>query len=256
MALGEDLLMAAIAPRGGRVRVPDRIGFALRAAELVDLVLAGRIEVEGRRIAVIGQTPIGDRRLAGVLAALESENEAPTVKTWLRGALEDVTMAGEYFSLLQDQGAVRVEQRRNAALTDPRIVVLDTARRAAVLARIDGVAQGRAAPPPDVVLAGLVSACRLDRHLYRGPFGRSARRRLAGAVRSAQIVASVDGMIDPRSVEAAKAVAQALPEDIDRLVAIQYVLNRGHQTGGYTHVHHGHTGGHHDAGGYGGGDHH
>lgn len=242
------------------MRVPDRIGFALRASELVDLALAGRIEVDGRRITVTGQAPTGNPRLDGALAVMRSDRTAPTIESWLHGTPRGNAMAGKYLSVLRDQRAVRVEQMRHTVQKVSKIIVLDTARRDSVLARIGRVARGRPAPAPDVALAGLVSACHLDRRLYRGPLGWPARRRLAHAAQSGKIIAGAEGMVDPLSAEAAEAVAKALSDGIARLTEeLQYVMRHDyqieHSAGGYGHHSHSDTGGHHDAGGYGGGHH-
>lgn len=113
MAMGEDLLLLAIHPRRGTIRAAERIAFALRAGELVDLALAGRVTIKGRRIKIADTAATGNGRLDTTLAAIGAMR-APTVQAWVQGAPRG--LGTQYPSRLADQRAVRVGDWRHAAL--------------------------------------------------------------------------------------------------------------------------------------------
>lgn len=193
VTLAEDLLLLAVSPRNGRIRVVERIGIALRAAELIELALAGRVSVDEQRIAVIDAGPLGHPRLDRALASLQDGSCAPALDAWLLHRPPGPGMIGQYLWLLANQGVIRVELRQvGGAVSSPvdwrdvgavvstRIVLLDQRRCTRARARLDALAHdGPAAIAEDRALAVVVHACGLDRYLYRGLRGRSARNRLA-----------------------------------------------------------------------------
>ncbi|MFI5750552.1 GPP34 family phosphoprotein [Streptomyces sp. NPDC051644] len=106
MTTGDELLLLAIVPGSRRIRIraEDRLRFALRAAELADLGLAGRIAVGLRRIEVIDSRRVEDRRLSNVLHSLGATAPPPGRKDWLRRTPRSLTIeymagAGERFRL-------------------------------------------------------------------------------------------------------------------------------------------------------------
>lgn len=59
MTLGEDLLLLAVYRRNGMIQKVERMAPALRALELIELSLAGRIIVERGRIETKDASPLG-----------------------------------------------------------------------------------------------------------------------------------------------------------------------------------------------------
>lgn len=187
--MGDELLLLAITPgrlrRGLRIRSPQRLRLALRAAELAELALAGRIDVGERRIAVRDRTPVDARRLSNVLHVLAGTEPPPTPQEWLRGAPR--SLVTEYVSRLQDRKVIRVRRWRGRdGRTRNDILAADLPRRREVVARLDAVvraATGLADDDPDLArdlaLAVLVRSARLASAVHPGLRGRAARRRLA-----------------------------------------------------------------------------
>lgn len=135
MILAEELLLSAIDTQTGRLRRPERLGFALRGAELSDLVLSGRITVRAGRITVADPTSPGNPGLNRAFAELRARTYAPSIDEWLRSRPQGPDLARRYLRLLKNQGAVRFEQRGSDADIRPWIVVIDDARRHEALAR-------------------------------------------------------------------------------------------------------------------------
>ncbi|MFF2009311.1 GPP34 family phosphoprotein [Streptomyces sp. NPDC058195] len=183
MTTGDDLLLLAMVPgrRRLRIRDEDRLRFALRASELADLGLAGRIAVGPRRIEVLDPRPVEDRRLSNVLRALGAAAPAPGLADWLRRTPRSLTV--EYLSRLQDQKAVRVRRWRDySGRTRHDLLSVDLPRRQELLARLDRVIRSGPARSPadrDLTLAVLVQAARLAPAACPGLRGITGRRRLA-----------------------------------------------------------------------------
>jgi hypothetical protein len=281
MTTGDELLLIAIGPRRRRIRGAGRLRFALRAAELADLGLAGRIALGVRRIEVLDARRVEDRRLSNVLHSLRTTVPPPTVKDWLRRTPRSLT--GEYLSRLEDQKAVRVRRWRDSSRANRhKILSVDLPRRRELLARLDAVVRPRrSATSPadrDLTLAALIQAAGLATAAYPGLRGIAARRRLAA-------LAATDRLA-PATAGAARAAAggfgaapntcadfsRQLLEDLGRLYSdlttgghgLGHDLNAGswgaggeglsgHHGGGHGggHPSGGHSGGH-DGGSHGG----
>ncbi|MBS2550879.1 GPP34 family phosphoprotein [Catenulispora sp. NL8] len=112
-------------PRSGSVRVVERIRFALRATDLIELTMAGRIGLGGGRITVSDPTPVGVERLDEVLAWLHENRQNTALEVWLREGPPGLRMIRRYLTILADQGALRIRDRgwnsasRASSLTTP-----------------------------------------------------------------------------------------------------------------------------------------
>ncbi|WPW26523.1 GPP34 family phosphoprotein [Streptomyces atratus] len=196
MTTGDELLLLAIVPGGRRIRIraDERLRFALRASELVDLSLAGRITVGPRCIEVMDSRRVEDRRLSNVLHSLGAAAPPPSLKDWLRRTPRSLTI--EYLSRLEDQKAVRVRRWRDpGGRTRHDILSLDLPRRRALLARLDSVVRSDSAMPTtdqDLSLAVLVRAAGLAPAAYPGLRGITDRRRLAALAATAGSAPAAD----------------------------------------------------------------
>lgn len=182
--------MLAVPAHGGTVRQAARVGLGLRAAELVALALAGRVEVDRGRITVVDASRTDNRRLNNALAALEGPAAQATFAAWMGAAPPARRLLAQYLSLLADQGVLRFRQEGRGSTAQFVVELRDATRRAEAVQRLDHTVRARPdfTEPDDaagLALAALVRACRLGPALYPGPFGLGARRRLARAVAAA-----------------------------------------------------------------------
>ncbi|MGW7417287.1 GOLPH3/VPS74 family protein [Streptomyces sp. NPDC054863] len=183
MTMGDELLLIAMGTgrRRPRIRSEGRLRVALRAAELSELCLAGRITFDVRRIAVLDTAPVEDRRLNNVLTELCRADPPPSLYEWLR--LAPRSLITEYLSRLEDQKVLKSRRRRDAVgHTRYEILSVDAARRRRVLDRLDSVAHSgpeMPAAPYDQALALLVRVADVSTAAYPGVRGASLRRRLA-----------------------------------------------------------------------------
>ncbi|MCX5205392.1 GPP34 family phosphoprotein [Streptomyces sp. NBC_00237] len=189
MTMGDELFLLAVGTgrRHPRIRSDNRLRIALRAAELAELCLVGRIALGVRHIEILDSGPVEDRRLNNVLRDLARTAPPPSFHDWLR--LTPQSVVTEYFSRLDDQKVLRSRRRRDpAGYTRHEVVSVDAARRQGVLDRLDAVARSGPGTPPadprDLALAVLVGVADIAPAVYPGVRGSSARRRLAALTTS------------------------------------------------------------------------
>jgi hypothetical protein len=166
------------------VREFEYAGYAVRAADLIELAAAGRLILTGRWvkwITIVDATPTGERLLDASLAELASSRKRLMPTDWMaRHPGYSPVDAG--LAELASQGAVRVQSRRGTGRrTYTEVELLDRARQAEVRARLDRyVAAGSAADVLDWALAGLVHQCDL---WIPGHFDRAAHRKYKEAAK-------------------------------------------------------------------------
>ncbi|MGH6656114.1 MAG: GPP34 family phosphoprotein [Actinocrinis sp.] len=83
MTSGADLVLLAVDAGRGGVRLERQLGFALAAAELVDLASARRVEAVDRRIAVTERLRTGDLILDETLDRLGEDPKGYPVGDWI-----------------------------------------------------------------------------------------------------------------------------------------------------------------------------
>ncbi|MEL5956475.1 GPP34 family phosphoprotein [Streptomyces sp. CLV115] len=241
MTMGDDLLLLAIVPgrRRIRIRAEERLRFALRAAELVDLGLAGRIMVGPRRIEVTDSRRVEDRRLSNVLRSLGAAVPPPGPKDWLRRTPRSLTV--EYLSRLEDQKAVRVRRWRDAGgRARHDILSVDLPRRRALLSRLDSVARSGSAMPEDardVSLAVLVQVAGLASAAYPGLRGITDRRRLTALAASGHLTPATAGTVPGTDAELAAALTTGADTLTRRLHGELSDLYSDFTTGGHSLAH-------------------
>jgi Golgi phosphoprotein 3 (GPP34) len=165
------------------VREFEYVGYAVRAADLIELAVAEPLILTGRWVkwvTIVDATPTGEPLLDASLAALAASPKRLMPTDWMaRHPGYSPVDAG--LAELARQGAVRVNSRRGTGRrTYTGVELLDAGRQARVCARLDRyIAAGSAADVLDWPLAGLVHQCTL-RAAPRPPAARwaSAARRL------------------------------------------------------------------------------
>lgn len=266
MTMGDDLLLLAVVPRWGRIRIrgEGRVGFALRAAELVDLSLAGRIVVGTRRIEVLDSRRVGTPRLSNVLNALATAAPPHSVESWLRRTPRSLTT--EYLSRLEDQRTVRVRRRRDSSgRTRHRILSVDLPLRRALVARLDTAVRAGSATSTagsDVALAVLAQAAGISAAVYPGLRGVAGRRRMAALATDDRLAALVGSAAQTVDEELAASITTGVDALSVRLHGQLRRIYSDMTTGGHGLGHDlspgtwsdgtGHHGGHHGGGHHGG----
>lgn len=165
MLLADELFLIALDDRTGRFRLsPKVLGLGLAGALLGELLLDGRITVEGDRLRVVDRRRPADAVAHTVLDQLVTEVAVHGVRSWLVFLARDAT--GQVADRLLRAGVIRREQSRRLFRaemiyppTDVNTAHLPTARLATALRA------GRQVSWGDALLLGLVVATGLDDHL-------------------------------------------------------------------------------------------
>ncbi|MFB6813348.1 GPP34 family phosphoprotein [Streptomyces sp. NPDC056347] len=259
MTTGDGLLLLAVVPgrRHIRIRGDSRLRYALRASELADLCLAGRIAVGRRRIEVLDARPVEDRRLSNVLRGLGTAAPPPGLKDWLRRTPRSLTV--EYLSRLEDQKAVRVRRWRDSSgRTRNDILSVDMPRRRALLTRLDSVVHpgsAQSVADRDLALAVLAQTADLARAAYPGLRGVTDRRRMAALAATHRLAPAAAGAAPVADVELATALITGADVLTRRLLGELSDLYADFTTGGHG-LGHGLDSGGWSEGGAGGTGHH
>jgi hypothetical protein len=176
-SLADELLLLAVesSPQARPGRVMD---IGALGAEIVDLALTSRVDLNSEPVSVLGQEPTGDRWLDARLADLAARDRPRKLHRYLQqrsGRLRD-----HYLARLESHGLVELRRGRVLRLfIIKRWFLAEAGAAVGARRRLDAAVRGIAAPDArTAALAALVRATRLDRALYPGRGGRADRAQL------------------------------------------------------------------------------
>src|SRR5262245_4463939 len=183
LTLADELVLLAVetSPTAHPAAVLD-IGAV--GAEVVDLALAGRVEVRDGRALVTEPTPLGEALLDARLASLTEAGKPQKLQRYLERRRHGARAA--YLARLRDAGLVEERPSRVLGVFTVRRWYLTAAGAAAApRRRLDALVRGAADPEPrTIALAALARATRMDRALYPGRAGRVDRALLERIARN------------------------------------------------------------------------
>lgn len=217
VTLPEEVLLLALDDVGGSVRAGrPALDFGLAGGQLLELALAGRIDVVDKKVAVLNQTQLGDPDLDRVLWHIASSRRGRKPQDWVRVLHKRVRTT--YLSRLTARGLVRQERRRVLGLfPTTRYPAIDSAVEAETVTRLRSVLVDGAEPDPrTAALVSLLLATDMVKKLFpyadRGAVKRRAKEISEGewagaAVR--QAVASVNAAVAASVAAGAGAAAAA-----------------------------------------------
>lgn len=178
--LGEQLLLLSLDDESGTARESAKVALAISAASLVELALAGRIDVADDKVTVVDTTPLGEPALDSALAAIGGKDRPGKTKDWItQGKTDAVARAN---TGLIEKGLVREEKKKVLGVFPVRrYPEADGSVEAAVRQRLDAVVLQGAAP--DARTASLVALLH-GAKLHRLAFPDADARRVATAMES------------------------------------------------------------------------
>lgn len=208
--LGEQLLLLSLDDESGAEKERANVALAIAAASLVELAIAGRVEVDGDQVTVLDATPLADPVLDTALADLDGWKKSRPRKTkdWIehlkRGAVAGTTKN------LAAKGLVREEKKKVLGLFPvTRFPEADGSAEDVLRRRLDAVVmRGEAPDERTASLIALLHGAKLHGLLYKKP-------ELATAKTSMEKIAHGEW--------AAPAVRQAVKAAEDALMAIVVV---------------------------------
>jgi len=148
--------------------MPVQLGFALAAAELVDLASARRIEAADGHIDVTERLRTGDRVLDETLHRLTADSKGPAIDQWI--AMHAPDRVSVHIAALLESGELSgklVSTRLNTPPEPHGLRVADPGRRAALAERLVDVAQHEVELEDDA-FGALAHAAGLPEHVLTG----------------------------------------------------------------------------------------
>ncbi|MGA5797048.1 GOLPH3/VPS74 family protein [Streptomyces cellulosae] len=137
MSTARDLALVAADPRDRTVVEQGDLSLALAGAELIDLLDAEALTLDGTLLVPAGPAPAGDPLLSEAAQWLADGGPGETVDDWLWRRGRD--LAGRYRTVLEEEGLVEPERRSRNPLRRQRTAPADpTAARAAGERRSSG----------------------------------------------------------------------------------------------------------------------
>lgn len=211
VTLGEQVLLLSLDDETGRVREETRTACAVAGAAVLELVLAGRVEVADDRVCVRDPGPLGNPALDEVLARIAEGNEGrrrprrtKDCVQHLRGA----AVSGANRALVE-RGLVREEKSKVLGLFPvTRYPETDGSVEKALRQRLEAVVLGGEQPDERTAsLVALVHGAKLHRQAFPGADQRAARSRTKEIAEGQWAGEAVRGAIE--AVQAATAAVVA-----------------------------------------------
>ncbi|MFI0814724.1 GPP34 family phosphoprotein [Streptomyces sp. NPDC021098] len=178
--LGEQLLLLSLDDASGTAKEPAKVALAISAASLVELALAGRIDVADGKVTAVDATPLGEPALDTALAAIAGKDKPGKAEDWINRLKTDAVARAN--TALIEKGLVREEKKKVLGLFPVRrYPEADGSVEAAVRERLGAVVLQGATP--DVRTASLVALLH-GAKLHRLAFPDDDARRVAAAMES------------------------------------------------------------------------
>lgn len=168
MTIGADLVVLAVDATRGYVRLEQQLGFALAAADLVDLARARRIEVAEGTLVVIEALRTGDPVLDDTLAQLGAAPKCYSISDWI--ALNAANRVTAHLAAMIRAGELE-GRMTSVSLNSPArpigLRLVDPDRRRQLIKKLaDAVLYE--APLEDEAFAALAKAADIPTHVLAG----------------------------------------------------------------------------------------
>lgn len=169
--LGEQLLLLSLDDESGIEKESMNVSYAIAAASLVELALAGRVQVHDDQVTVRDAAPLGDPTLDAALADISGEEKRKprSTKEWIEH-LRKGAVAGTTESLV-GKGLIREEKKKVLGLFPVRrYPEADGSVESALRQRLDEIVLRGAAPDERTAsLVALLHGAKLHGLLYQKP---------------------------------------------------------------------------------------
>ncbi|GGZ98439.1 GPP34 family phosphoprotein [Streptomyces subrutilus] len=133
MTTAKDLFIIAMAPRPDRSVGQGDLSLALAGAELIDLLGAGALTLDGERIVPGPGPATGDRLLDGAARALDRQAPYERIEDWLWRRGRD--LAALYQTALEEEGQLTRERHGRSPFGAERLQLADSPARGRALER-------------------------------------------------------------------------------------------------------------------------
>lgn len=207
LSLSEELLLLAIDDTTGKVSspTPDALRYGLAGAVLMDLLIAGRLDLVDEKLVLTDATPIGDAVLDDAALEIGRNEKAGDARYWVDKLGRDHLEERVLERLVERQILRKEEHRIVWVIPVDRYPTANPAPEREVRERVRAVVLDEAAPDPrTATLIGLMKACNLTTLVFSRDEQRRYGRRLDQIAHGDAV-----GQAVSRAAAAAQAATQA-----------------------------------------------
>lgn len=176
----EDFFTLAINPKNGYYRVSGNyLTYGILGAILMDLALAGAIELDGKNVIVKGRHISGIPAFDKVLDLLVSSSRVRSIRAWLRRlSVKAFSYRKEMQKTLVSNGVLKRERKRFLLIPYSLYFPTDPIRVSKLTLRLKEILLYNKEPlEHEVMFLGLVFACRMHRNLANSSHERQIIRK-------------------------------------------------------------------------------
>ncbi|MEU8239222.1 GPP34 family phosphoprotein [Actinoplanes missouriensis] len=168
MNLLDEFMLLAHDQLGRRIADTSRLDYALGGAILMELALAGRIDVADKKVVVIDRDPLGDPIVDAALIRIGDDPKGRTAGHWVTGLSKGVQR--QVLDRLVTDEILRVE-RSKVMVVFPRVRYpwaydVEPPARASARERMRSAIHGTWADPRTHAMCSLIAAVEIERKLF------------------------------------------------------------------------------------------
>ena len=171
LTLLEEVVLLAVDEKSGELTSSRECWteYALAAAVLFELALAGKIDTDTEELTIVDRQPTGVAVLDDVMASMSAQPELTTVQQWIEalGRRRD-DLEGEALRSLTARGILRHEKTKRLWIIDvERFPLVETREQQFVKRRLERAVLTDEIPSTrDIMLVSLVDACGLMSQVF------------------------------------------------------------------------------------------
>jgi Golgi phosphoprotein 3 len=187
-SLSEALFLLALDDERGTVgmNASNTLGYGLAGATLLELLLRGRLSIEGKKVAIADGTPTGDDIIDDALSEIAASRRARDAQHWVGHLQRRIPHHRDrLLARLVARGILQHEEDHILGIIPrQRYPQADGTAEAELRTRLRAVALEGAAPDGFTApLLGLIQACRLEGVLFKREERKRAKERIKEIVR-------------------------------------------------------------------------
>ncbi|MEV7012975.1 GPP34 family phosphoprotein [Streptosporangium sp. NPDC051022] len=167
--IAEEVLLLAHSEEEGRQLVGStELDAALGGSLLAELALNGRIDLDGKKVAVLNSAPLGNEELDAALARISADPKERKPDWWV-GKLHSGGLRKRLLSALAERGVLGEERRKILGIfPSTRYPELDPSVEREVRERVESVLAGAVPDERVAVLIAVLHAAKIDRKAFPG----------------------------------------------------------------------------------------
>ncbi|MDY7221331.1 GPP34 family phosphoprotein [Halalkalibacterium halodurans] len=221
LTLAEKLLLIGLNDETGKVhyQASTALPYGLAGAVLADLMLLGKVELQGKNIVVVDPKPVGQPIFDKALHIINKTPRKRNAKYWVQRLKRDLkTLRQDVLTLLIEQGILKEEKRKILGLFETRTYPavdgemeeqVKEKLRVLVLQPTEIEENKELAQERTLVLLSLVNACDLLRQVFDRQEARVVKKQVKHLTKDVPVSKAVKEMVDAINASVVLAITSA-----------------------------------------------